>query len=187
MLHLFLNDVQPVNLAAGGRVLHIAPEPHVAGLMDSIPHLRRLAMDLEPDRLFQDRGRAFRGDLTRLPVHGNSVSAVFCIHVLEHIDDDSQALSEIHRILQPGGMAHIMVPIDMKMADTIDFGGPHPLVCGHYRGYGADFLDKLRLFKTQYFIPSEIFSPEDMDRYRLRDVDVVFCCGKEANCEASAS
>lgn len=45
-------------------------------------------------------------DAHALPVATGSVGAVLCSHVLEHVRDPRQVVSEVHRVLQPGGMAY---------------------------------------------------------------------------------
>lgn len=45
-----------------------------------------------------------------LPFADNSVSEVFCSHVLEHLDDPTVLLNEINRVLKPDATAHIIVP-----------------------------------------------------------------------------
>ncbi len=45
-----------------------------------------------------------------LPFGDSSIDYVFAVHCLEHIRDLLQAMGEIHRVLSPGGAAHIMVP-----------------------------------------------------------------------------
>jgi SAM-dependent methyltransferase len=51
-------------------------------------------------------------DLRRCPLPDACIDGVTALNVLEHIDDDLKALAEIHRILKPGGLAHIEVPAD---------------------------------------------------------------------------
>jgi len=41
----------------------------------------------------------------------NRFDLVICSHVLEHVPDDRKALSEINRILKPGGRCLLLVPI----------------------------------------------------------------------------
>lgn len=50
------------------------------------------------------------GDIHRIPCKDESVDAVICHSVLEHIRDPHQACREIHRVLKKGGMAFIHVP-----------------------------------------------------------------------------
>lgn len=60
-----------------------------------------------------ERGLAaevFLGDLTDYPAVDEAYDVVFCNHVLEHIEDDVQALRELRRVLRPGGIAIVGVP-----------------------------------------------------------------------------
>lgn len=54
-------------------------------------------------------------DVTRLPFKDNFFEAVFCLEVLEHIDDPITALKEIKRVLKKAGKLYILVPSDNKL------------------------------------------------------------------------
>lgn len=88
----------------GQKVLHAAPEP----LM--IPWLVSLSSEYLNVDLFNPAMRQM--DLTDITLPDASKTLVWCSHVLEHIPDDMKALSEIYRVLAPGGMAVLQVPID---------------------------------------------------------------------------
>lgn len=47
-----------------------------------------------------------------------SFSGIVCSHVLEHVPDDQVLIKEIHRVLCPGGIAVIMVPINEEQMDV---------------------------------------------------------------------
>ena len=47
----------------------------------------------------------------------NSFDAFICSHVLEHIPDDLKAMSELFRVLKPGGWGITMVPINTAHRD----------------------------------------------------------------------
>lgn len=49
-------------------------------------------------------------DITKLPFKDNSVDAVICESVLEHMKDPWSALKEMHRVLKLGGLAYVTVP-----------------------------------------------------------------------------
>ncbi len=51
-----------------------------------------------------------RGDALRLPLPDGICSHVICAEVLEHLHDYPQALRELHRVLQPGGLLCVSVP-----------------------------------------------------------------------------
>lgn len=49
-------------------------------------------------------------DAHQLPFKNNRFEAVFCLEALEHIFDPQKVLSEIRRVLKPGGYLVILVP-----------------------------------------------------------------------------
>ena len=91
----------------------------------------------------QDRdGKAYRPvscDATRLPFQDEVFDCVVCSEVLEHIEDDGQALGEIARVLRPGGELYLTCPMHQKY-----FGFDDEFV-GHYRRYEITELQS-RLF-----------------------------------------
>ncbi len=50
------------------------------------------------------------GDIHALPFANASIDAIICIAVLEHVEDPFKAMSEMHRVLKPGGFCFIYVP-----------------------------------------------------------------------------
>lgn len=52
----------------------------------------------------------FMADVTDYPTLDDTFDVIFFNHVLEHIPDDDKALSEVHRILKPGGLLILGVP-----------------------------------------------------------------------------
>ena len=49
-------------------------------------------------------------DATRLPFADHSFDRIICSEVMEHIDNDLDALNEIERVLNPGGTLAITIP-----------------------------------------------------------------------------
>ncbi|MFI5260379.1 MAG: class I SAM-dependent methyltransferase [Candidatus Paceibacteria bacterium] len=50
------------------------------------------------------------GDIHALPLADNSVDAIICISVLEHVEEPQLAVREMYRVLKPGGYCYIYVP-----------------------------------------------------------------------------
>ena len=99
---------------------------------------------IEPDaaavRLAHRRGGAqyCRGSGTGLPFQQEAFDAVVASDVLEHIEDDSAAVSEIVRVLRPGGTAIISVPAHQWLFSH------HDAALHHFRRYSkASFRDAL--------------------------------------------
>jgi len=50
------------------------------------------------------------GDIHNLPLEDNSVDAIICIAVLEHIENPFKAFAEMYRVLKPSGYCFIYAP-----------------------------------------------------------------------------
>jgi SAM-dependent methyltransferase len=78
-------------------------------------------------------------DLRNCPLPDSSITTVIALNVLEHIDDDGAALRQVHRILQPGGLAHLEVPAGPHLYDLYDE------VLQHHRRYRlAEWVSQVR-------------------------------------------
>jgi SAM-dependent methyltransferase len=64
-----------------------------------------------------------------LPFRDDTFSAVTCLDVLEHLDDDEFLLSEMYRVCKPGGNLVITVPAFQL------FWSPHDVALHHKRRY----------------------------------------------------
>ena len=52
----------------------------------------------------------WNAEVDRIPYQANSVDMIHCYHFLEHIYNTHYILSEIERVLKPGGHVNIVVP-----------------------------------------------------------------------------
>ncbi len=50
------------------------------------------------------------GDIHHMPFADNSLEAIICESVLEHVEDPIRAAKELHRTLKPGGYCYVYVP-----------------------------------------------------------------------------
>jgi SAM-dependent methyltransferase len=101
-------------------------------------------------------------DLTELPFEDGSCDFIFASHVLEHIEDDRRAIEEIRRVLRPGGMAVLPVPIVQEV--TVEYAEPNQHESLHVRAPGLDYFDKYR----SVFSRVEVYGSEDFDpKYQL--------------------
>lgn len=119
-----------VEIGAGAGSMSLLLAPHVERL-DVVEPSANLIPVLERRLGGHKHVHVSRGlladDLARRPDH--SVDAVVLINVLEHIEDDDEALGEVARVLVPGGNLLLYVPaLPMLMSDL-------DRLHGHFRRY----------------------------------------------------
>ena len=66
-----------------------------------------------------------QGSATEIRYENKTFDLVLALDVLEHIKDDRKALSEINRVLKPGGIAIIFVPAFMFLWGVTDERSQH--------------------------------------------------------------
>ena len=82
-------------------------------------------------------GKAIVGDIIKLPYEKNLFDLIVAIEVMEHIENDKKAFSEIARVLKP--KAHFLFSVPLKMDLYTDFDK----IVGHKRRYEIKDLQKL--------------------------------------------
>ena len=108
-----------------------------------------------PNVLYQSADKYMEGvdvvvDITNMDIFGSASFDFFiCSHVLEHVPDDKKALSELFRILKPGGFGILMVPIILKNYQ-IDEDPNVTDVGERWRRFGQ--YDHVRLYSKTGFI-----------------------------------
>lgn len=60
-------------------------------------------------------------DAANLPYKNDFFDAVFCLEMLEHVDNPESVLSEIQRVLKKGGYCVILVPTDNTLFKLVWF------------------------------------------------------------------
>ena len=99
----------------GLKLLQIAPASSISRWINlKCPHITYDTTDLYMDNV------SFRSDIMAMHmVSDETYDVIICSHVLEHVQDDRKALSELKRILKPDGKIVFLVPIDLN-ASGID-------------------------------------------------------------------
>ena len=98
-------------------ILHFAPETHIR------QYFQENFESYHSADLFMNNVD-FKEDLRRLKFDKAKYNFVFASHILEHIKEDMNAISEIRRILTPNGIAILPVPIISEK--TTEYPEPNP-------------------------------------------------------------
>jgi len=101
----------------GREVLHFAPEEAMSALFRGLA-CKYISADIE-------EGRADTVlNIEAIELGDQTHGCIVCSHILEHVDD-RKALREMRRVLRPGGIAIIMLPLVEGWSRTL-FQDPSP-------------------------------------------------------------
>jgi len=166
----FLNDSQQ-------RILHFSPSRSIyRKLKNHYPNYT--GSDLSDDFLSDE---SF--DITNINISDNYYDLIICYHILEHVENDSKAISELHRVLKDNKFCLIQTPFkdgeiyeDASITDpeqrNINFG-QHD----HLRIYSANGL-KDRLEKTGFNVEIREFHELPKNKYGFSESEEILICKK---------
>jgi len=159
------------------KVLHFAPEQAFYKRFRKLKNLDYTTTDLNSPLA------DVKADICDLPFEDNSFDVILCNHVLEHIPDDAKAMSELLRVMKPGGWGVFQIPQDLDRASTFEDESitdkrQRAEVFGQYdhvRIYGRDYFETL---EKAGFIVSPVpyasqLSKAEVDRYRLAQREII--------------
>lgn len=151
LVYAFLEEeINFFHVNENAKVLHISPEPHLSKYIRSKKTLEYVGGDLFTEG-YSYPEFVQNMDITQIAHPNNYFDLIVCNHVLEHIPNDSQAISELYRVLIPGGLAILQVPISLVLEETFEdksinqpelrteYFGQYD----HVRIYGQDYSKRL--------------------------------------------
>jgi hypothetical protein len=151
-------------------VLHIAPEPCFMKPFEKQHGDGYITADIESPLA------KVKMDIHEMPFQDNQFDVVLCNHVLEHVKDDIQAMTEIKRVLKPGGWGILLVPFfspvgektfednsvtDLREREKI-FGQDD-----HVRKYGKDYPDRIRQSGLTVVEDQFAFAMDDTLKFKM--------------------
>jgi len=164
------------------KMLHIAPEQCFLDRFKKLKHIDYTTADLVSPLA------DVKADVCNLPFQDHSFDVVFCNHVLEHVKDDAKAMSELHRVLKPGGLGIFQIPQEIDRPTTYeDFTITSPEErtkhfgqYDHVRVYGMDYFDKLRAvgFKVNALNYAQTLPVDKVTEFCLVPHEILPVCTK---------
>lgn len=153
------------------KVLHLAPEHAFYKKFITFLHWDYTTADLYSPIA------SIKADICKLPFKENSYDLVLCNHVLEHVQDDKKAISELYRVLKKGGTLIAQVPLDINRKRTLEDNSitnrkERTKIFGQYdhvRIYGKDFFEFLNQagFNSKAILYSKNLSNEEIKKYNI--------------------
>ncbi|MRI01462.1 methyltransferase domain-containing protein [Kriegella sp. EG-1] len=158
-------------------LLHFAPEQAFYKRFKSLNNLDYITTDLNSPLA------DVKADICALPFNDESFDVILCNHVLEHIPDDTKAMTELYRVLKPGGWGIFQIPQDLNRLKTFEDNSivdkkERARIFGQYdhvRIYGRDYFNKLRSigFAVEEIDYTSKLSTEEIEKYRLAKGEII--------------
>lgn len=171
-------------------ILHWAPEYALQRSLSELPNAFYVSADLEGDEAMQHM------DITDVPFKDDAFDLIVCVHVLEHVPDDRRAMREMARVLRPGGVALLLVPIVLEQPTLEDpsITTPeqrklHYWQEDHVRLYGGDFKDRLAEEGFDVTVDGWIRTLDEptLERHGLFPLEDIYVCAKPRAGTAAAA
>jgi SAM-dependent methyltransferase len=178
-LLFYLRETGLLKEIRGSQVLHFAPEARLTLFIEGAGPAKYVLADLLPSRAGIERV-----DLLEIPYPTGSFDFVIANHVLEHVADDARALSEVRRVLRPGGHAILQTPYSDLLESTFCDPGVSSAetrlqIYGqedHVRLYGRDVFARFASagFASKVVQHEQVLAKVDPVRYGVNPREPLF-------------
>ena len=161
-------------------VLHFAAESSNSKLIRTNKNCKYITADIQAGRC------DYAVDMTDMKIFDDcTFDYVIANHVLEHIQDEASAISELKRVLKDNGTIILSFPVCTDMMtyedDSITTEEARWKAFGqgdHVRLYGTDFKERLEGYglNVKVYSPQDEFSREESEKYGFIYDDIsIFC------------
>ena len=178
-LALYLTEMNLFDKFHNAAVLHFAPERMLSELIEKRNPSKYIIGDL-----FPTSEEIEIIDILEIPYAADTFDFVIANHVLEHVDDDLVALSELRRVLKAGGYAILQTPFSPKLTKTFSDPGIEGSFAryhaygqdDHVRLYGNDIIDRIESagFRSRVVSHDEKLGNFDPRRFGVNDKEPFF-------------
>jgi len=178
-LMLYLDEMNLIDKFQDAAILHIAPERWISELIRKKGPANYVQGDLYPT---SDAIETI--DILAINYAAETFDFVIVNHVLEHVDDDLVALSELRRVLKVGGFAILQTPYSSRLTKTFSDAGIQGDFArlqaygqeDHVRLYGNDIFDRMESvgFRSRVVSHKERLSKIDPVKYGVNEKEPFF-------------
>jgi SAM-dependent methyltransferase len=172
------------------KLLHFAPEKAFYDIFSKMKNINYFPCDIEPENYkFYRKTKIHKIDITNIKHQDIFFDVILCNHVLEHIEDDSKAMRELHRVMKKGGLGIFQVPLDFNRNITYEDStkttpAERYIAFGqmdHVRCYGNDYTDRLKNagFEVHDIRYTANFSEEEKFEFGFPQEESIYLCYKK--------
>ena len=167
----------------GMKLLHFAPERAFLSRFSGMDNIDYWPVDIDPTI----PGIRRTANIMDIPFEDESMDMIICNHVMEHIEDETKALTELRRVLKSDGIAIINAPVDPERETTFEnpayntpelrlkYFGQHD----HVRIYGRDYPERLKkVFSVEVLEPNRRLTAQQLKDYSVWEGDRIYVCRK---------
>ena len=177
LAYFYLKDALRFDEMSGISVLDVGPDEFLTRALFDKADIDYVSIDLV-------RGNATRRmDVTDLDFEDDTFDCLICYHVLEHVREDTKAMSELLRVMKPGGWGILQVPIWSEVTfedeaipreEYLEYYGHKD----HVRRYGHDYKERLESVGFEVKVDDYVrrLPKQFVRRYGLlEDEDIYYC------------
>lgn len=160
-------------------ILHFAPESQIESQLKKLGSCHYYTADI------MEGAADYTIDMTDMPFEDYKFDYIIANHVLEHIEDEELAISELKRCIKKNGKIILSFPVTMDVntfemqnlrneEERIYYYGQND----HVRLYGKDFKEHLQKYglKVDVYRPKELLSSEMIEKIQvIRDDNLLIC------------
>ena len=165
-------------LKEGIRVLDFSPSRCLYRKLKKYPGIHYTSSDISGDFISD-----VSFDITQISTEDNSFDLIICYHILEHVENDKQAMLELYRVMKEHGTCLVQTPFkEGEIYEDPSVTTPQERVKhfgqeDHVRIYSVNGLKK-RLENAGFRVEKREFTGENNPRYGFNNHEILFVCIK---------
>lgn len=173
-----LYDLLKIEKLLHGRMLDFSPSRPLYRKFKKTAGLEYFSSDFANEFISD-----YHFDITGIKQNDNFFDLILCYHILEHVTDDRKAMSELLRVLKPGGNLFLQTPFnegEMIENSAITTGDERKKYFGqqdHVRIYSVEGLSE-RLKQTGFHVKVLQFNEQLNNRSGFSEKEIVLHCKK---------
>ena len=144
-------------------VLEVGPNRSLQEVLQKNPNFSYVSIDLTAPHAMHHM------DVTDLKFDDRSFDFIFCISVMQFVEDDYKGFQEMYRVLRPGGRLVFASGVDITLERTMIFPVPDVRQSYARRTFGRDVSGLMEKagFKVKIYYPAERIDEGLIKRLRM--------------------